>query len=73
VSFRVLLHPRAAKFLERLDAATAARIKESLKHLEQHPPAGQAPEVLRLLEPEMGIIGSFTRFGRKRGKSSCSS
>lgn len=41
MSFRVLLHPRAAKFLERLDAATAARIKESLKHLEQHPQLGK--------------------------------
>ena len=41
MSLRVLLHPRAAKFLEKLDALTAARIKESLKRLEERPQLGK--------------------------------
>jgi mRNA interferase RelE/StbE len=37
VSFKVLLHPRAARFLDRLNAALRSRIKQSLKELEGSP------------------------------------
>jgi len=34
VSFKVFLHPKAARFLDRLNAALRSRIKQSLKELE---------------------------------------
>lgn len=37
MSHRVLLHPKAADFLKRSDEATAKRIKERLRELEEEP------------------------------------
>jgi mRNA interferase RelE/StbE len=37
LAFKVFLHPKAAKALEKLDANTKARIKEALKELAGNP------------------------------------
>jgi mRNA interferase RelE/StbE len=37
VSFKVFLHPKAARLLDRLTAALRSRIKQSLKELEDSP------------------------------------
>ena len=37
MAFKVFLHPKAAKALEKLDANTKARIKEALKELAGNP------------------------------------
>jgi len=37
LSYRVLLHPKAAEFLKRADASLKERIKARLKELEDHP------------------------------------
>jgi len=37
LSYRVLLHPKAAEFLERADASLKGRIKARLKELEASP------------------------------------
>lgn len=37
MSYRVLLHPRAAEFLKRSEERTSKRIKEGLKELEEEP------------------------------------
>lgn len=39
MSYRVLLHPKAAQFLERCDAQLRLRIKKRLKELETEPEA----------------------------------
>jgi len=40
VKVRVVLSPKAAKYLERLHEPTKGRIKAALKKLEQEPPQG---------------------------------
>jgi len=37
VSYRVLLHPRAARFLEKADASVRDQVKQSLRELENSP------------------------------------
>jgi len=37
VSYRVLLHPRAARFLEKADASVRDQVKQSLRDLENSP------------------------------------
>jgi len=37
VTFKVLLHPKAARFLDSLDAGLGSRIKQSLRELEDSP------------------------------------
>ena len=37
MSFKVFLHPKAARFLDRLSAALRSRIKQSLRELEDSP------------------------------------
>jgi mRNA interferase RelE/StbE len=41
VSFKVLLHPKAARFLEKLDASFKDRIIQNLKELEDFPEKGE--------------------------------
>jgi len=37
VSYRVLLHPKAARFLEKADASVRDRVRQSLRGLEDSP------------------------------------
>ena len=37
MSYRVLLHPRAARFLEKADASVRDQVKQSLRELENSP------------------------------------
>jgi mRNA interferase RelE/StbE len=37
VSFKVLLHPKAARFLEKLDTSLKERIRQTLRELEDSP------------------------------------
>ena len=37
MSFKVLLHPKAARFLEKLDTSLKERIRQSLRELEDSP------------------------------------
>ena len=41
MSFKVLLHPKAARFLEKLDTSHKVRITQSLKELEDSPGKGE--------------------------------
>ena len=41
MSFKVLLHPKAARFLEKLDAFPKDRIRQSLRELEDSPEKGE--------------------------------
>ncbi|MFQ5911036.1 MAG: type II toxin-antitoxin system RelE/ParE family toxin [Thermoplasmata archaeon] len=41
MSFEVLLHPKSARFLSKLDKVTKERIESRLKELESHPERGK--------------------------------
>jgi mRNA interferase RelE/StbE len=68
VSFRVLLHPRAAKFLEKLDAPTAARIKENLKRLEERPQLGKRLRYFNFWSLRVGEYRVIYEIWRKEGQ-----
>ena len=68
MSFRILLHPRAAKFLEKLDAPTAARIKESLKRLENRPQLGKRLRYFNFRSLRVGEYRVIYEIWKKEGQ-----
>lgn len=54
MSYRVMLHPRAAKFLERLEEQFKNRIKEAVQKLEQDPFQGRSGADIKKLKGTKG-------------------
>jgi len=65
LSFKVLLHPKAAGFLERADPILKNRIRNSLKELEESPNKGEQLEGSKFWRVRIGDHRAIYEIDRK--------
>jgi len=64
---RVVLHPVAGKYLNRLDARDRERVRKALKDLEKEPPEGNIKPVVGMEGHFRLTIGNYRAIFERRG------